>query len=256
LHHLLPKVPGELCVRFVGLLALCFAFTTNFLRPWATVNLITFALETGLLLRAMWLTWRVVSDRWRQKFFSERELALYTAHFEMHCLSKREFRALLDAGAEWRSWEPAEEGHGRHWTKLKGALTMEGKPTRSIMMITRGECVVVKGGVEVGRLGVGSLVGEMDFVLRLSDHMNSQEEQVPASASVIPSGDLSYVAWPKDKLAQHMAKSSYTKASVLTLIAAAQAGKLNATNERVKQRAEQLVMVQLQRCGDPGDESS
>ena len=52
----------------------------------------------------------------------------------------------------------------------------------------------------------------------------------PAMASVLPRGPIEYVAWPSERLVKQLAKSSYAKACLLTIIAAAQAQKLEASS--------------------------
>jgi hypothetical protein len=196
---------------------------------WPNINWPIYIAQVGLLFRAVKLTARVVRQALVEFSLTLREEELYAAHFEEHGLSKREFRELLDAGAEWSSWAPSEGSDARRpgWDKLAGALIIEGKPTQRLLLITKGKCAVICGGVEVAQLGPGNLVGENSFSHRM---MGDAAPRRPAMASVLPRGPIEYVAWPSERLVKQLAKSSYAKACLLTIIAAAQAQKLEASS--------------------------
>ena len=166
--------------------------------------------------------------------FTEREAALYHELFEPHALSKREYRELLDAGTEWQSCalEPVDgAGGAAHWSNLSSALTLEGKPSSRLILLTKGRCTVLRGGACVAELHAGDLVGESSFV-SLVERSRRDGGAAVAIATVVPCGGVEYVSWPSRRLASHVAKSSYAKACLLTVIAASQAVKLERASER------------------------
>ena len=207
---------------------------------WTDPNWFQIALQTGLLLRAGRVTWKVVLKSLQKYSFSEKELALYAAHFESHGLSHSEFHALLKAGAEWRTAE-AEE-----------IIQEEGQPVRTFMLLYSGECAVSAGDTVVSTLGPGALVGESSFARRCAD--NATEPKTPArksvagatrwaaigrhvriraSATVTAVGPVEYVAWPVGKLEQQQAKSSSVKACLMTITAVALAEKLRRATKKI-----------------------
>ncbi len=192
-------VAGELAARLTSLLGVCCSYSANLLKM-RNANPVVAVLEGGLLLRAIRLTWDVLAKSLVEYSFDAREAALYAEHFERHGLSPREFRALLDAGAQWRRWAPsvdegkegvAARGPPSLWVKPRSALTIEGQPTNQLILLTKGRCAVVHGGVHVASLEPGALVGENSFTRRISG-----SHSVIAKATVMPLGHVEYVAWP------------------------------------------------------------
>ena len=112
---------GELSLRLASLAASSCSYATNWLK-WPSVNWLVIVLQSGLLLRAGKLTWKVYLKSRQHLSFSERELELYTAHFERHGLTRKEFHELLRAGAEWRKWPDANAAD----PDAHGELTTEG----------------------------------------------------------------------------------------------------------------------------------
>lgn len=223
---------GEFNLRLASLLASSCSYTTQWMK-WPSVNWVVIVMQSGLLLRAGRLTWRVYLKTRERLVFSERELKLYHAHFEELGLTQREYYELLRAGAEWRRWPDAQGDAGADGAR--GELTTEGRPVESFVLLTAGQCTVSKGGDVITTLTKGMLVGESSFARRVA--VASERSEVCASASVVADGEITYVAWPIRTLAQHMAKSTQVKACLMTLIAAVQADKLEKTSQEVSRRA-------------------
>lgn len=226
-------IPGEAASRLTSLVALCCSHATTWLK-WPNVNLLSAALEGGLLIRGGRLAWGALRKALGEYRFTERELRLYTEHFEQLSLSKREYRELLNAGAEWRHSQPASDLDAQSkWDSIASALTFEGEPAKQLVLLTSGEVTVRHGGVEVAILGAGALIGDSSFARNIRLNLR-KEGAAPAIATVVPRGRIEYVAWPSRQLAEHMAKSSYAKACLLTMIAAQQADKLEAVSEKLE----------------------
>ena len=207
-------VRGELHLRLASLAATTCGYSGQLLK-WSQVNPVVIAMQTGLLFRAAKLTWRVYRSS-RALSFTPRELELFEAHFAQHGLSRQEFHELLRAGAEWKS----DDGDvGRE-------LTQEGEPVANFVLLTAGRCVVTKGGEPILTIGAGELIGEQSFARRV-DHASTGPN---ATATVAADGPIEYVAWSCRGLAQHVERSSHVKACLMTLIAAAQADKLEKTS--------------------------
>lgn len=228
-------IPGEAAARLMSLTALCCNHSATWLK-WPNVNIVWILLEGGLLLRALKLTYDVIRKKFVQITFTERELTLFKNHFEKHGLSQREFRELLDAGAEWHVWPAvdAQKPSPSRWERTSHALTLEGMVAPKFILIRSGSCSVVHAGVEVARLGAGDLVGEMSFARRISDHLSDAGTKTVSRASVLPVDAVEYVAWPAKQLAQHVFKSVYAKSCLLTIIAAAQARKLDEASSNLR----------------------
>lgn len=181
----------------------------------------------------------------------------FRAHFKSHGLTKMEFKELLSAGAVWRTWghEDCQRAPPRCTNTEDDyhVLTAQGLPVTAFCLLTRGRCEVLRGGVVCAVLRPGSLIGETSLV-RMSDaatpgasnrpttedHLDSEkqwarcgnvEARRRATATVRASeacGRVEYVAWPIDGLAKHMSSNTHVKACLMTLIASAQATKLEA----------------------------
>lgn len=148
---------GELALRLTSFLAVVCSYTSNWLK-WPKVAWSVILLQSGLLLRAAALTWRVfvaASD----VSLNAREQALYAREFERLGLTRKEFHGLLRAGAEWRTWTPEAGGE-------RFVFTREGTPVEKLTLITAGTCEVYKGGTLVSTLGRGALIGEGSFARR------------------------------------------------------------------------------------------
>ena len=156
------------------------------------------------------------------------QVALYAAHFEKLGLTRREFHGLLQAGAQWRSWSPDENGV----ESLE--LTHEGEPVTELMLITAGSVEVLRNGASVSTLGAGALVGEGTFARREYHKIEVAPERARrwtlASATVVAhGGPIEFVAWPTQRLARHMATSTRVKACLMTIVASAQAARAAAS---------------------------
>ena len=100
------------------------------------------------------------------------------------------------------------------------------------ILLVSGKCSVLSRGDAVASLGAGDLVGESSFARRIAAASESGSEAL-ATATVVAHGEVELVAWPTHGLASHMAKSSQVKACLMTLIAAAQAAKLEKATKAV-----------------------
>ena len=238
LNYLGLVTKGELSLRLTSLVATGCSYGTLWTK-WPNPNWFQIALQSGLLLRACRVTWKVVLKSMETYSFSEKELALYTAHFENHGLSHREFHALLKAGAEWRT------------AKVEEVIQEEGQPVRTFMLLFSGKCAVSAGDTVVSTLGPGELIGESSFARRCAD---TAEPRTPArksvagadrwaslgrhvrtraSATVTAVGPVEYVAWPITKLEQQQTKNSSVKACLMTITASALAEKLRRATKKI-----------------------
>ena len=99
-------IPGEATARLTSFLALCCSHTTLWLK-WPNVNMAFVLLEGGLLVRGARVTYCALAKALTKvRGLDAREEYVYSTFFAPHGLSKREVVELLDAGAEWRSYEP------------------------------------------------------------------------------------------------------------------------------------------------------
>jgi len=155
---------GEISLRVTSLLATACSYGTLWCK-WPNPNYLQIGMQSPLLVRAVKITWRVLLKSLEKFSFSQRELDLYHAHFEVHGLSKREFHALLKSGAQWHSAKGGE------------VIQAEGAPVQSFVLLYTGRCAVVAGGIRVSELGPGSLVGESSFALR---HTKGEGSKPPA----------------------------------------------------------------------------
>ncbi|KAL1498736.1 hypothetical protein AB1Y20_014046 [Prymnesium parvum] len=237
---------GELSLRLTSLLATGCSHATLWTK-WPHLNWVQIALQSGLLLRALRLTCRV----WEKQRFrlTAQELALYRAHLESHGLSQREFYALLQAGAEWRTAGGAGE-----------LIQEEGSLVHRFVLLHAGTCAVFSGGTRVSTLGPGDLVGEAAFA-RAADsgegrrsHRSSSWAKVEqmvrsrASATVVSAGPVEYLAWPMGRLEEALEKSSSAKACLMTMIAAALAQKLRKATKRIEAAEVARIALQAQKA--------
>lgn len=106
--------------------------------------------------------------------FTEEERELYETLFKD--FAPFEFMKLLRIG----SWLEARKGQ---------ALTIEGQPLSSIILIYNGLLSVEIGGQQVRQMKDGSLIGEISFITG-----------GPATATVVALQRTRYMAWPKDEM--------------------------------------------------------
>ena len=104
---------------------------------------------------------------------------------------------------------------------------------RELVLITRGHCVVVKGCAVLNTLGPGALIGEGTFARgearrAIDPRPERLHRAVPLASATVSASDgaVEYIAWPILRLSRHVSKSAHVKACVMTIVAAAQADKL------------------------------
>jgi len=116
---------------------------------------------------------RLILER-RPAFLGEDELRLYRMVFRS--LTPREFMKLVSI-AEWKTATEHQE------------LLRQREPVKQLSVIARGRGNVEVDGRQIAEIGPGQFVGEMGFLT-----------QQNASASVIASLPVDYLAWPADQL--------------------------------------------------------
>ncbi len=110
----------------------------------------------------------------RPVFLGEDELQLYRMVFRS--LTPREFMKLVSIA----QWKTATKGQ---------ALLRQNEPVACLALISSGRGSVEVDGRPIAEVGPGQFVGEMGFLT-----------QQHASASVLASHPINYLAWPADQL--------------------------------------------------------
>ncbi|KAL3913176.1 MAG: hypothetical protein SGPRY_008077 [Prymnesium sp.] len=237
---------GELKLRLASVLASVCAYGVLWTK-WPQLNWIQIVLETGLLIRAAKLAWDVL--QWHRFHLTTSELKLYDTHIRDHGLTKREFFALLRAGAEWRS------------SQDKGLVIQgEGRVVEKLSLIHSGTCAVLAGEIQISTLGPGDLVGEATFAqltdtweARGSPRRNIQNwlhvGGAPTTVSTLE--PVEYVSWPIVRLEGALRQSSSVKACLMTMIAASLAKKLRKATQRIEAAEEFLVDREIDKTTRP-----
>lgn len=180
----------------VAAVTLCLWTYTQIMNPWAPIawNALFIAIN-AYQIRLLLLERRPVS-------LSEREQRLYQHVFRS--LTPREFVKLLALG----DWKTAAGGE---------TLVEQGTELSAMMVIVDGNVDVAVDGATVAMLDDGCFVGEISFLTG----------DVPG-ASVVASGETSYVAWPMEHLRAFLRDNAELRAAWQFVIGTDLAQKLRA----------------------------
>ena len=191
------------------------------------INWTILALKIPVVCLAGYSTYLVVAEALIPLSLSPKENTLYLEHFKPHGLTKREFYQLLKCGAKWK---------GQSSTTEATTLTVQGQGVTEFVLITAGTFVVSVDGEEIAELTPGTLVGESSFVR----HVDPGCFVTPVATATVeskPGSACAYIAWDAKALHVHLnAKNTGLKACVMTIIAAAQADKLELKSKTISRR--------------------
>jgi hypothetical protein len=201
------------------------------------INWTILALKVPVVCLAGYSTYLVVSEALIPSSLSPKENKLYIEYFQPHGLTKREFYQLLKCGAQWKTTTRTTASATSNDTETNtNTLTVQGQGVHEFVLITSGTFVVIVDGEEIAELQSGSLVGETSFVR----HVDPGCFVTPVATATVESqsSDSTYIAWDAKALHFHLNAKNGTglKACIMTIIAAAQADKLEEKSKHISRR--------------------
>ena len=244
----------ELSLRVASFISGFLSYMMTWLSP--SVNWAHVCIQTPLMLLSASIMWRVFCEQ-LEVHLDDREYEIYQRHFDPYGLTKQEFKELLNAGAEWCEHDGKHEERGGGEEHSSVQLTTEGQPVRQFVLIYQGVFDVVCENERIATLEAGTLVGESSFVRHVDPTTNvsrndsqkaARADPVVATATVISQqgSAVKYVAWDAKALHAYMRrkageKKSALKACIMTIIAAAQASKLERNSKEIARRKKTAV---------------